>query len=70
MALNSRTLKLKVMLINKASSMNFWHPILHNKMGWPKERIELSLSRQGQCLMNTRPPTAFRSKLSTRRVTP
>jgi transposase InsO family protein len=41
----------------------FRHPILHNK-------IELSLSRQGQCLMNTRPLTTFGLKLSTRRVTP
>jgi hypothetical protein len=48
----------------------FWHPILHNKMGWLKERIGLSLSGQGQCLMNTRPPTAFGLKLSIRRVTP
>jgi hypothetical protein len=39
MALNSRTLKLKITLIKKASSMNFWHSILYNKMGWPKERI-------------------------------
>jgi hypothetical protein len=54
-ALNSRTLKMKIILIKKASSMNFRHPILHNKMGWPKEIIELSLNRQGQCLMNTRP---------------
>jgi transposase InsO family protein len=26
-------------LDQKTSSMNFWHPILLNKMGWPKERI-------------------------------
>jgi hypothetical protein len=33
MAPSSRTLKLKSILIMKASSMNFWHSILHNKMG-------------------------------------
>jgi hypothetical protein len=33
--------------LDQKASMNFWHPILHNKMGWPKERIELSLSWQG-----------------------
>jgi hypothetical protein len=24
----------------------FWHPILHNRIGWSRERIGLSLSRQ------------------------
>jgi hypothetical protein len=38
MALNSRTLKLKIILIRKASSMNFWHPILHNKIGVVKRK--------------------------------
>jgi hypothetical protein len=59
MALSSRTLKLKIILIKKASSMNFHHPTLLNKMGWEKERIGLSLSWQELCLVNTRPPTAF-----------
>jgi hypothetical protein len=63
-----RILKLKIILIKKVSSMNFWHPILLNKIGRSKERIGPSLSRQGQCLMNTRPPIAFRLKLSTRHV--
>jgi DNA mismatch repair ATPase MutL len=36
--------------------------ILVNKMGWPKERIGLSLSQQGQCLMNIRFPMAFGPK--------
>jgi hypothetical protein len=70
MAPNSKTLKLKIILIKKASSMNFWHPILHNKMGWLKERIGHSLSRQGQWLMSTRPLTAIGPQLSTRRATP
>jgi hypothetical protein len=48
----------------------FWHPILHNKMEWPKERIGSSLSQQGQCLMSTRLPTAFGPKQSTRHVMP
>jgi hypothetical protein len=69
MAPSLRTLKLKSILIKKASIMSFQHPILHNKIEWPKERIGLSLSRQGQCLMSTRPLTAFGLKLSTRRVT-
>jgi hypothetical protein len=38
MDLNSRTLKLKIILIKKASSMNFRHPILHNKMGVAKRK--------------------------------
>jgi hypothetical protein len=38
MALNSRTLKLKIILIRKASSMKFWHPILHNKIGVVKRK--------------------------------
>jgi hypothetical protein len=39
---NSRTLKWKIILIKKVSSMSFWPPTLLNKMGWPKERIDLS----------------------------
>jgi hypothetical protein len=46
---SSRILKLKTILIKTASSMNFQHPILHNKMGWLKERIGSSLNGQGQC---------------------
>jgi hypothetical protein len=41
MALSSRTLKLKITLIKKASNMNFLHPILQNKMEWLKERMTL-----------------------------
>jgi hypothetical protein len=70
MAPNLITLKLKIILIKKVLIMNFRHPILHNKMQWSKERIGLSLSRQGQCLMNTRPMTAFEPKLSIRCVMP
>jgi IS30 family transposase len=29
-------------LDEEASSMSFWPPTLHNKMGWPKGRIGLS----------------------------
>jgi hypothetical protein len=64
MAPSTRTLKLKIILIKKVSSMNFWHPIPHNQMGWPKERIGLSLSQEGQCLTNTRPPIIFGPKLT------
>jgi hypothetical protein len=42
MAQSSRTLNLKTILMKKASSMSFWPSTLHNKMGWLKERIELS----------------------------
>jgi hypothetical protein len=38
MALSSRTLKLKIILIKKVSSMNFWHPILLNKLGVVKRK--------------------------------
>jgi hypothetical protein len=31
--------QVEIFLIKKASSINFWHPILHNKKGWAKERI-------------------------------
>jgi hypothetical protein len=42
MAPSSRTLKYKTILMKKASNMSFRLPTLHNKMGWPKEKIELS----------------------------
>jgi hypothetical protein len=40
--LSSRTLKWKIILMKKVSSMSFRPPTLLNKMGWPKRKIELS----------------------------
>jgi hypothetical protein len=48
----------------------FSAPYTPQKNGWLKERIGLSLSRQGQYLMSTRPPIGFGSKLSTQHVMP
>jgi hypothetical protein len=45
--------------INKASNMSFRPPTLHNKMGWPKGRIGLSLIWKEPCLMSTRLPVGF-----------
>jgi hypothetical protein len=42
MAPSSKTLKWMIILMNKVSSMSFQSPILLNKMGWPKRRIEFS----------------------------
>jgi hypothetical protein len=36
-----RTLKWKIILMKKTTSMSFRTPTLLNKMGWPKGRIEL-----------------------------
>jgi hypothetical protein len=45
-------------------------PHTPQKIGWPKEIIGPSLSCQGQCLMNTKPPIAFGMKRSTWHVIP
>jgi hypothetical protein len=44
--------------------------ILHNKMELLKEKIELSLKPQGQCLMNTKSRINFGRKQSTRHAMP
>jgi hypothetical protein len=56
--------------MKKTSSISFQPPTLHNKIGWPKGTIGLSLRWQEPCLISTRLSIGFGRRRSIRLVMP